>query len=54
MNLKLVLCIKGRTEAERVGEERTEDTGSEGRELREHGEDCIVRSFTTFTPLQVL
>lgn len=29
MDFKLVLCIKERTEAERVGEERPEDTGSE-------------------------
>jgi len=29
VDLKLVLCIKGRTEAESVGEEHIEDTGAE-------------------------
>jgi hypothetical protein len=28
--------------------------GLRGRELREDGEDCVVRSFIILTPLQVL
>jgi hypothetical protein len=54
VDLKLVLCVKGRSEAERVGEEHTEGTGFEREGVREAGEDYVVRSFVILTPLQVL
>lgn len=34
MDLKLVLCIKERTEAERVGEEHPADTGPERKRVK--------------------